>query len=186
MSSIYTKAGDKGYTSNFLGKIYSKADMIMELQGEMDEINAYIGLIRNKIKINRIKYDEEYFQHLGTFLKNIQYCLYIIGVEISTEFTQVYIKEKEIEDLEKEIDFMCSKTEAMKNFIYYSGCEEAALSQVIRTIVRKGERTFVRALKGKEYPISFKYINRLSDYFFALSRFLNGLQGIQDEIMNLK
>lgn len=186
MSKIYTKTGDKGFTTNLLDKKYSKADIEMELQGSIDEVNANIGLLRSKLQLNASSYEEKVSSRLDNTLKLIQYHLYLVGIEISTEYNQAHIKEEEIDFLEKEIDFMTDSTEQMKSFIYYFGSENSTTCHVIRTIVRRAERVFVRALKDTTYPISYQYINRLSDFFFAFSRYINYLDGQKDEPMVLK
>lgn len=185
MDKIYTKTGDAGYTTNLLNKTYSKADIEMELQGGIDEINANVGFLRSIFKTNKNKYENAIYKNLDDTLKKIQYHLYLIGIEISTEFTEVYINEEEISLLEKEIDFMVENTEPMKSFIYYSGSESATFSHVIRAVVRRVERIFVKALKDNKYPMCYKYINRLSDYFFTLSRYINQLDGLSDEPMKI-
>jgi cob(I)alamin adenosyltransferase len=186
MDKIYTKTGDKGFTTNLLNKKYSKADIEMELQGGIDEINANIGFLRSLLRLNQVNYSPNTLTHLDDRLKRVQYDLYLVGIEISTEFTEVYVTEEEIKLLEKEIDYMVEKTEPMKSFIYYSGGQAAAFSHTIRTIIRRVERVFVRALADNSYPKSYEYINRLSDYFFTFSRFINEINGIKDEPMILK
>ena len=186
MDKIYTKTGDEGFTTNFLNKKYSKADIEIELQGGVDEINANIGFLRSLLKSNEYNYNTKVMTHLDDMLKRIQYDLYLVGIEVSTEFTKVYVTEDEINLLEKEIDYMVDKTGPMKSFIYYSGGQAAAFSHIIRTIIRRVERVFVRALADSNYHKSYEYVNRLSDYFFTFSRFINELSGLQDEPMVLK
>lgn len=186
MDKIYTKTGDKGYTTNLLDKKYSKADIEMELQGGIDEVNAYVGLLRSKLQFSTVNYERNTIVSLDNILKQIQYHLYLVGIEISTEFSEAHITEDEISLLEKEIDFMVDNTEPMKSFIYYFGSENSTTCHIIRTIVRRVERVFVRALNDTTYPKSYNYINRLSDFFFAFSRYINYLDGQKDEPMLLK
>jgi len=186
MGKIYTKTGDKGYTTNLLSNKYSKADVEMEVQGSIDEINSYVGLLRSKLKLTSLNYEKDTYLRMEATLKLIQYHLYLVGIEISTEYTKVHIKDEEILFLEKEIDFMVDSTEPMKSFIYYYGSENSTTCHVIRTIVRRTERVFVRALEGKAYPKSYQYVNRLSDFFYAFSRYINYLDGQKDEPMVLK
>jgi cob(I)alamin adenosyltransferase len=181
---IYTKTGDKGTTSDYLGKIYSKSDIEIELVGSIDEVNANIGHLRSKL--HRGKYSVEVATYVDNLLKEIQYHLYLIGVEFATDFTEIHITEDEVEYLEKSIDYMVDQIEPMTSFIYYSGSESATFTHVIRTITRRTERVFVRALKAKAYPQSYLYINRLSDLLFSLARYLNLAENIKDEHMNLK
>lgn len=185
MDKIYTKTGDKGYTTNLLNKRYSKGDMEMELQGGIDEINANVAYVRSLIKA-AMDINEHPKEALDLVLKNIQYHLYLIGIEISTEFTEVHVNEDETKMLENEIDKMVDDTVPMKSFIYYSGSEIASYCHIVRTITRRVERVFVRALEGASYPKCYEYVNRLSDYFFTLSRYVNHLQGNIDEPMTLR
>lgn len=184
MDKIYTRNGDEGYTSNLLNKKCYKGDIEIELQGEMDEVNAQMGFLRSLVKASVKEHDNSSLNHIDSILKKIQYHLYLLGIEISTEFTEIHISEDEVKFLEREIDYLLDNTVPIKTFIYYSGSKTSTFSHVIRTAVRKSERTFVRLLENKKYPISYKYINRLSDYFFALSRYLNDLEGIEDEVLN--
>jgi cob(I)alamin adenosyltransferase len=181
---IYTKKGDKGITSNVLGKTYSKASMLMELQGGIDEINANIGFLRSRLSSSVHNLLE--LQRIDSLLKKIQYNLFSIGVEISMEFTKANVGLDEVKVLEEEIDYMTNKMKQLRNFIYQSGNEAAAYSHIIRSVVRRGERVFVRALEESEYPESYQYINRLSDYFFTLARYLNHLGGQEEEVLKLK
>lgn len=182
--SIYTKKGDKGSTSNVLGNVYSKADIMMEMQGGIDEINANIGLLRSKLWNNVPNVHE--LQRIDSFLKKIQYNLFVLGVEVSIEFTKSKVKLSEVEEMELEIDYMTSKMNPLKNFIYQSGSEAAAQAHVVRSITRRVERVFVRGLEGREFPVSYKYVNRLSDYSFTLARYLNNLMSQPEEILILK
>jgi cob(I)alamin adenosyltransferase len=182
--TIYTKKGDKGSTSNVLGNIYSKADIMMELQGGIDEINANTGLIRNKLA-GCIK-DANEFHRIDTFLKKAQYNLFALGAEVSMEFSKSNVKLEEVKEMEKEIDYMTEKVGDLKNFIYQSGNEAACYAHIVRSITRRVERVFVRALEGREFPESYQYINRMSDYFFTLARYLNYITGQSEEILILK
>lgn len=186
MNKIYTKAGDKGYTTNLLDKKYSKADIEIELQGELDEINSYIGFLRSVIDNSMVEDNEEAYNYVENTLKQIQYDLYLIGIEVSTEFSEVHIAIEAVRSLEKEIDYLVGITKPMECFIYYSGSTPSTLAHVARAITRRAERTFVRTVTNKDYPLSYQYINRLSDYFFVLSRFLNQIEGIADEPLTLK
>lgn len=182
--SIYTKKGDKGTTSNVLGNIYSKADIMMELQGGIDEINANIGALRSRLGNNVPNVQE--LHRIDSFLKGIQYNLFALGVEVSMEFSKSKVQLSEVESLEHEIDYMTNKMNPLKNFIYQSGTEAATSSHVLRSIVRRVERVFVRVLEEKAFPESYQYINRLSDYFFTLARYLNHLSGQPEEVLYLK
>lgn len=181
---IYTKAGDHGFTSNYLGGKVSKGEVLMELQGSIDEVNANVGLLRSKI--NKISDKKDEIDYIDEVLKKIQYNLYEVGSEIAKDFREIIIYEDDIKLLEVNIDSMVKKMPQLKNFLYYSGTEEATTAQVIRAIVRRAERVFARLLQNSEenlYPLSYQYINRLSDYFYTLARYINFLSNVSEDIM---
>lgn len=180
---IYTKTGDKGTTSDVLGQRVSKGAMKIELQGSVDEVNAGIGHLRALIKseiLCEAKID------LDETMRDIQYALFRIGGDISSDFSSNYIKPSDIEQLERSIDTMTNAAGPLESFIYYSGSSAAAYSHVVRSVVRRAERVFVRHLEGKDYNLDYQYINRLSDYMFSLARYINFLSGTPDEEMKMK
>lgn len=179
---IYTKTGDKGTTSDLLGHRISKGDIKIELQGSIDEVNTGIGYLRALLKA--VKLRESSFD-ADTALKNIQHALFKIGSDVSSDFTSKYIKDSDISALEQSIDIMTDSIAPLQGFIYYSGSEAAAYSHVLRSITRRAERVFVRYMEGKEYNQDYQYINRLSDFFFALSRYINFLSDTPEEYMKL-
>ena len=181
---IYTKKGDAGYTTNILGEKYLKSDDFMELQGSIDEINAHVGVLRSKTS----NLAEEEMTYVDSLLKTVQYNLYQTGVELSSNFTKLIITEDDLKHLEESIDKMTAVMPILKNFLYYSGVEEAVYCHVVRTVTRRTERVFVRFNEnrgGEEYSFSYKYINRLSDFFFTLARYINFLCGREEEVVHL-
>lgn len=175
---IYTRDGDKGYTTNLVGEEISKSSIYIELQGCIDEINAHIGYLRSILNdIEKPIIDER--------LKRIQHKIFLIGAEISADFSQTYVKAEESKWLEKEIDSMTNEMSELEKFIYQSGVEASAYSHVVRCIIRRTERIFVKFLEGRQYPDCYQYINRLSDYFFTLSRYINKINKVEDEILNI-
>lgn len=180
---IYTKTGDKGLTSNVLGDRVSKGDIMMELQGTIDEINAHVGFLRSIMAEFSHKVEAK---KIDNVLRDIQYSLFIIGGDVSAQFSTNFIKEEDIKLLESEIDRMTDIIEPLKSFIYYSGNKQATYAQVIRSVTRRAERVFVAALENRTYPLDYQFINRLSDYFYTLSRYINQLSGDGDEAMKLR
>ena len=181
---IYTKKGDTGYTTNLLGEKYLKSDDFMELQGSIDEINAHVGVLRSKI--SSLEEDEK--AYIDSLLKTVQYNLYQTGVELSNNFTKIIITEDNLKFLEESIDKMTAAMPMLKNFLYYSGVEEAVYCHVVRTVIRRTERVFVRFNENRaldEYSFSYKYINRLSDFFFTLARYINFVCGVEEEVVHL-
>jgi len=174
---IYTKTGDRGTTSLIGGTKVSKAHLRIESYGTVDELNSHIGLCKDLLK-------EE--QALRT-LQEIQDRLFTIGAELavdpnkSTKVAIPDLHESDIELLEKEIDRMDASLEPMRYFILPGG--DVAISQlhIARCVCRRAERCCVRLLD--ETPVEaiiIKYLNRLSDYLFVLSRYTGHLLKITD------
>jgi cob(I)alamin adenosyltransferase len=163
---IYTKTGDQGTTSLFGGKRVSKADLRIDTYGTIDELNSYLGLLR----------DQEVNHKRKNILIEIQDRLFTIGSILATEPGNTKVKipslaENDILFLEKEIDSMESELEPMKFFVLPGGHPSVSFCHIARTVCRRGERLTI-ALHQQE-PVEIlviKYLNRLSDYLFVLSR----------------
>lgn len=178
MWKVYTKTGDAGLTSNANNERIPKNSSLITLQGDIDEVNAQVGLLRSIIKKN------ELLKNIDTDLKIIQHSLFTIGSEVSFCLEKSYITEDKVTFLEERIDYMLKISPKINSFVYPTGSVESSLSQVIRTIVRRCERDFVSFLESLQidnYPSSYQYINRLSDYFFTLSIYINFLSGVEEE-----
>jgi cob(I)alamin adenosyltransferase len=180
---IYTKTGDKGTTSDVLGQRISKADIKMELQGSIDEINAGIGHLRALLGVLNV---DETTMDIDITLKDIQYILFMIGSDVSSNFKNHYVKASDISSLEHNIDRLTTTVGQLQNFIYYSGNQVSTYCQVVRSVVRRAERVFVRYMENKEYNLDYQFINRLSDFLFSLSRYINHITETSEEIMKLK
>jgi cob(I)alamin adenosyltransferase len=180
---IYTKTGDMGTTSDVLGQRVSKADIKIELQGSIDEINAGVGYLRTLV--DSVNNDNAAI-NVDDILRDIQYTLFRIGSDVSSDFSYNYVKESDISVLENSIDVMTNAAGQLQNFIYYSGNQAATYCQVVRSVVRRTERVFVRHMEGKEYNLDYQYINRLSDFFFTLARYVNYISSVSEEIMKLR
>ena len=165
---IYTKTGDKGETSLLSGNRVPKNHIRIETYGVVDELNSYIGYLRG-FKIE---------QEICDFLIFIQKKLFIIGSELSLDenkhninIAQIIVSD--IELLEKEIDKYDKVLPKLKNFIIPGGNKKVGLTHICRTISRKAERLIVTLSQQAEININIlKFINRLSDYFFTLSRII--------------
>ena len=176
---IYTKTGDKGTTSLLGGTKVSKDDWRLEAYGTVDELNSFIGLLWDSLFNVRdsVKSSEQ--------LEKIQNNLFIVGSCLSYDsLGKDKIKIKEISDLdiselENWIDEMDTELPELKNFILPRGSQSISLCHVCRTISRRAER---RCVPSTQYPLILKYINRLSDYFFVLARFINKKQGFSEVI----
>jgi cob(I)alamin adenosyltransferase len=170
---IYTKTGDQGTTSLFGGKRVSKAELRIETYGTVDELNSWIGVMR----------DQEINQKRSVTLIEIQDRLFTIGSILATEPGNTKVKipslaEVDITFLEKEIDSMETMLEPMRFFVLPGGHQSVSFCHVSRTVCRRAERLII-ALNGQE-PIDnmvIKYMNRLSDYLFVLSRIMTSELG---------
>jgi cob(I)alamin adenosyltransferase len=163
---IYTKTGDQGTTALFGGKRVSKADLRIDTYGTVDELNSWIGLLRDQ-DVNTKRKD---------FLIEIQDRLFTIGSILATEpgNTKVKIPSLALEDvqaLEKEIDSMDSQLPPMKTFILPGGNQSVSFCHITRTVCRRSERLVI-ALNNQESvdALVIQYLNRLSDYLFVLAR----------------
>ena len=163
---IYTKTGDTGTTALFGGKRVSKADLRIDTYGTVDELNSYIGLVR----------DQPTNASRKNILVEIQDRLFTIGSILATEPGNTKVKvpslsETDVTVLEKEIDAMEAQLPPMKSFVLPGGHQSVSFCHVARTVCRRAERLVI-ALDAQEKvdPLIVQYLNRLSDYLFVLSR----------------
>ena len=170
---IYTKTGDKGKTSLFGGTRVPKYHLRIEAYGTVDELNSYIGLIR----------DQKMDSHNTKILLKIQNELFTLGSMLATPPEKEILKsgkerlnipkitEESIELLEKEIDKMNESLPPMSNFILPGGHTTVSFCHITRCICRRAER--ITTLLNDESTINpniLMYLNRLSDYLFVLAR----------------
>ena len=167
---LYTKTGDDGTTSLFSGKRVSKHHVRIKAYGTVDELNAWIGLIRN----------DEIAAETNSFLIKIQYELMIIASQLADDTSAITqnlsgkiipITFENITEIESEIDKINSELPELKNFIIPGGHVLISNTHLARCTCRRAER-FITELKDEEEVSSviIAYINRLSDYLFILSR----------------
>lgn len=164
---IYTKTGDTGETSLLGGSRVSKADLQIEAFGTVDELNSYIGLIRDQLK------EQESIE----FLIHIQDRLFTLGSHLANDGKKEKIKlppirVEDIEKLEASIDQMETNLPPMHAFILPGGNTTVSFIHIARCICRRAERQVVRLnqIENAVNPIIIQYLNRLSDYLFVLSR----------------
>lgn len=163
---IYTKTGDKGTTSLFGGKRVSKSELRIDTYGTVDELNSWIGVVRDQ-EINLSRKSE---------LVEIQDRLFTLGSILATEPGNTKVKiptlvESDIEFLEKKIDGMDAELEPMRFFVLPGGHQSVSFCHVARTVCRRAERLTIALHEQQPLDLSvIKYLNRLSDYLFVLSR----------------
>ena len=167
---IYTRTGDDGTTGLIGGSRVKKHNIRLESYGTIDELNSYIGLIRS------MQTDKQ----TDNILEIIQNKLFVIGANLATDESiemirkQLPCKKADIELLEKEIDRMNMDLPELRNFILPGGSQAASFCHIARTVCRRAERKIVELSEKAEVDTNLvKFVNRLSDYLFVLSRKVN-------------
>jgi len=166
---IYTKTGDKGSTSLIGGTKVSKAHIRIESYGTVDELNSFIGFCIDQLSQHNIHH----------VLREVQDRLFTIGSSLAcdpekeTKMKIPDLHEEDITLLENEMDLMDKELLPMKSFILPGGHLAASSLHIARCVCRRAERICVHMQNdGAEVPdLIIKYLNRLSDYLFALSRY---------------
>ncbi|MFC1824620.1 cob(I)yrinic acid a,c-diamide adenosyltransferase [Thermodesulfobacteriota bacterium] len=185
---IYTEAGDRGRTGLFSGERVPKSHLRIEAYGDVDELNAVLGLLIAGLDRKDFKLTEE--------LHKIQSDLLHIGAWLSTTPGSPNISalkeigEDDVNELEAAIDRFEKDLPDLNHFILPGGHFTAAWAHVARTVCRRAERHVVRLSiedknNGKregEYRGVIIFLNRLSDYFFMLARHLNHVEGVEEAL----
>ena len=172
---IYTRTGDEGQTGLFGGGRVSKTHPRVEAYGDVDELNAAIGLARAIEMMPRI--DE--------VLVPIQRDLFSLGALLATpdrdrmkkQLEKARIDDARIEELEHAIDEGDDELEPLKSFIVPGGTPKAAALHVARTVCRRAERRVIALTDEEIPPVVIVYLNRLSDLLFTLARVANRRAG---------
>lgn len=163
---IYTKTGDQGTTSLFGGKRVSKAELRIDTYGTVDELNSWIGMVRD-LEVNQKRKD---------VLIRIQNDLFVIGSILATEPGNTKVKipslqETDVTFLEEQIDAMDAQLPPMKFFVLPGGHSSISTCHVARTICRRTERVTIALHESESIDtLVIQYLNRLSDYLFVLCR----------------
>lgn len=171
-NKIYTKTGDKGFTSLFGGQRVFKNNERIEAYGTVDEINSIIGFLRDSIS----NYDK--LLNKSDELLWIQRKLFNLGSILATDPQNDYpiknFEENEISFLENAIDEMQRVLPELKNFIIPGGHPWVSSCHIARSVCRRGERRLVTLFEtDPKIEILIIFLNRLSDYLFVLARFIS-------------
>ncbi len=165
---IYTKTGDQGLTSLIGGTRVKKSHLRIETYGTVDELNSYIGLVRDQ-PVNENRRD---------LLKEIQDRLFTIGASLASDPDKSKMKipdlyEADIILLENEMDKMDTEIPPLKVFVLPGGHQSVSFCHVARTVCRRAERIAI-TLQEESFvsDLVIKYLNRLSDYLFVLCRMM--------------
>ncbi len=174
---VYTRKGDAGETSLIGGKRVKKYHVRIEAYGTVDELNSFIGLIRDSAEAS----DQD------DLLLEIQNRLFTIGSELASDPASKMeipkLTAQDIEKLEKAIDHMDEHLEPLRNFILPGGDRTASHCHVARCVCRRAERRVVALNEETETDPKIKeYLNRLSDYLFVLARYYTKQHGGEETL----
>lgn len=162
---IYTKTGDKGETSLANGQRVPKTDVRIEAYGTVDELNSWVGLLRAQMANHQLPMTNDQ-------LEWIQNKLFDLGASLSLAPGE-WIVESDVLQLEQWIDAMQAQLPRQTAFLLPAGSETVCRCHLCRTVCRRAERLMVECASTTE----LKWINRLSDYLFVLSRFIGHQNG---------
>jgi cob(I)alamin adenosyltransferase len=172
---IYTRTGDDGTTGLIGGPRIRKCDHRLECTGDIDELNAALGIAAASL-------NGEFFDHV----REIQNDLFIVGSQLATadaakQSNLPTLEEQHVTRLEMQIDAAEAQLPPLRNFILPGGCELAARLHLARTICRRAERSLVDFAGNRPVPqVVLTYMNRLSDWLFVHARLANHLVGVAD------
>ena len=176
LNKIYTRTGDDGTTALGTGERRPKHDLRVEAYGTVDETNAAIGLARTHLPDGETQIDG--------ILANIQNDLFDLGADLATldegskpDHEPLRIVPAQVERIEKDIDRLNADLQPLRSFVLPGGSSAAAALHMARTICRRAERAMVALAAqepGKVGEAALHYINRLSDFLFVASRWVNG------------
>jgi cob(I)alamin adenosyltransferase len=183
LNKIYTRTGDAGETGLGDGTRVSKADLRIEAYGTVDETNAVLGLVRlHTVNATYAKLDQ--------MLARMQNELFDLGADLcvpdrgqALEYEPLRIQPNQYERVEHEIDDLNADLSALKSFVLPGGHAAAAYLHLARTVCRRAERHVVALQQTDGEHVSegaVAYINRLSDFFFVASRWVNAKSGNGD------
>jgi cob(I)alamin adenosyltransferase len=172
---VYTKKGDSGTTSLLSGRRVSKLYPEIKAVGVLDELNSFVGLLRTEYKPE------------GGLLEEIQWDLFNAGSMIINDNNSpiTNVTETDIEVLENVMDGLNNQLPDLKNFILPSGSKAQTYAHICRTICRRAEIEVLNCLvmeNTERVAIITKYLNRLSDFFFVLARYIGHQENIDETI----
>jgi len=174
LTRIYTRGGDKGKTALGSGKRVVKHHPRVAAYGTVDETNAAVGLAR----LHTAALDD---REIDVILGRIQNDLFDLGADLATpevenpEFPPLRIVAEQVTRLEHEIDKLNAELQPLNSFVLPGGSPAAAYLHLARTVARRAEREITLLAESEAInPEAVRYVNRLSDLFFVMSRWLNG------------
>lgn len=173
---LYTKTGDKGQTSIIGGRV-DKDDLRVQAYGTVDEANSFIGQAMAELEADK-------FSDILDELEKIQHELFDCGGDLANKAHKrpYKLQEEMIDFLEQRIDAYTEEAPELQRFILPGGTKAAASIHIARTVTRRAERKVISLTKQQESvaPLAQRYLNRLSDYLFAVARVINHRAGRKD------
>lgn len=176
-NKIYTKTGDRGKTGLIGGTRVSKGDLRLESYGTIDELNAHLGMIRAYPLTEGEK----------AFMVFLQCKMFSVGGYLATDQSKVELKSetvitlKDIEAIEEQIDAYDSELPPLTKFILPGGDPQVCATHIARTVCRRAERNIIRLAETQNVDEKvIRFVNRLSDYLFVLSRHLSKKSGCEE------
>lgn len=176
LNKIYTRTGDEGTTSLGTGERVKKNAVRISAYGTVDETNACIGLVRQHTQDSTV-------QNIDEMLARVQNDLFDLGADLCApdngeklEYTPLRITQAQVDRLEVEIDLLNSELSPLRSFVLPGGSAASAALHLARTISRRAERLIVELSDIENEPVGepvIRYVNRLSDFLFVVSRYLN-------------
>jgi cob(I)alamin adenosyltransferase len=181
---IYTRAGDKGETGLLSGERIDKDDPRIEAYGTVDELSTFLGVA----KIHSS-------QRIAEYIHRIQQKLFLINAELATNLDSLEFDSSltrlpkviihDVEYLEKIADELSEELPLLTNFIIPGGTQSSAFLHICRTVCRRAERRIVQFAHSQPVDENLiRYINRLSDLLFVMSRYENIVKGGSDQIIS--
>ncbi len=175
LNKIYTRTGDDGTTALGDGERRPKYDVRVAAYGTVDEANAAIGVALLELPATETQ--------VARMLARIQNDLFDLGADLCTPdrgkplgYEPLRVTDGQVTRLEREIDELNKELTPLRSFVLPGGCRAAAALHVARTVTRRAERLIVELAGNPGEPVSaaaLKYVNRLSDFLFVASRYVN-------------
>jgi cob(I)alamin adenosyltransferase len=184
LSRIYTRTGDRGQTRLASGEQVPKDSPRLECYGTLDELNSFVGAARFEAEEAA-----EHWPRLGELalsLARIQHELFNLGSILATAAgkahpKQARVNEADVAQLESEIDRLNEELPALRSFVLPGGSRLNVELHVCRTVCRRAERLMVSVSRVEEIDeVNIRYVNRLSDAFFVMSRWANVVTGAEE------
>ncbi|MCC1495384.1 cob(I)yrinic acid a,c-diamide adenosyltransferase [Alcanivorax sp. 1008] len=162
ISRVVTRSGDGGETGLADGSRWPKDAPVIAALGDLDELNAMIGMLRSRLAIDQF-----------VLLDTVQQRLFDLGAELAVPGT-TRLTDADVSEIEAAVEQLNEQLPPLREFVLPGGHPDAALCHLCRTVARRAERALVAAVRDQQHSAtSLRWLNRLSDFLFVLARTLN-------------